>query len=225
LKRTRCLWGWFCSQQYLKVVPESPLETNHLKEQIVPTFASRRKNPCQKATCFMLHVFVSMFVCTVYHQANAEQVMFMCLSMCREKLAAEKVEPLLLVSSSGAPSASCLCLVTPDGQRTMRTCLGASLELKAADQLPDTCVLCTVYVLDLSCCALTFIVSTLRPKARILTHTHTHTHIYIYIYTHVCTLAAHMHTYTHAHTAVGTRAFSCFIVKDTACTGHSWQSR
>jgi hypothetical protein len=56
-------------------------------------------------------------------------------------------------------------------------------------------------------------------------HTHTHTHTYIYIYTHVCTLAAHMHTYTHAHTAVGTRAFSCFIVKDTACTGHSWQSR
>lgn len=39
-------------------------------------------------------------------------------------------------SSSASPSATCLCLVTPDGQRTMRTCLGASLELTAASQLP-----------------------------------------------------------------------------------------
>jgi len=66
--------------------------------------------------------------------------MCFCVFVHRTKLAAERVEPLLLVSSSGAPSASCLCLVTPDGQRTMRTCLGASLELKAADQLPTTCV-------------------------------------------------------------------------------------
>eukprot|EP00967_Tisochrysis_lutea_P024314 scaffold27928_cov16-Tisochrysis_lutea.AAC.1 len=56
---------------------------------------------------------------------------------CWSKLASECVEPLLLVSSSGAPSASCLCLVTPDGQRTMRTCLGASLELKTAEQIPS----------------------------------------------------------------------------------------
>jgi len=56
----------------------------------------------------------------------------------QSKLASECVEPLLLVSSSGAPSASCLCLVTPDGQRTMRTCLGASLELKTAEQIPSS---------------------------------------------------------------------------------------
>ncbi|KAF5842805.1 carbohydrate kinase-like protein [Dunaliella salina] len=56
----------------------------------------------------------------------------------KSKLASEHVEPLLLVSSSGAPSASCLCLVTPDGQRTMRTCLGASLELKSAEQVPSS---------------------------------------------------------------------------------------
>ena len=37
--------------------------------------------------------------------------------------------------SSGLPSACALCLVTPDGQRTMRTCLAASLELKVASQL------------------------------------------------------------------------------------------
>ncbi|GLI71363.1 hypothetical protein VaNZ11_016552 [Volvox africanus] len=54
----------------------------------------------------------------------------------RHKLAAQGVEPLLLESESGAPSASAVCLVTPDGQRTMRTCLGASLELKSSAQLP-----------------------------------------------------------------------------------------
>ena len=43
-------------------------------------------------------------------------------------------------SSSGAPSACAVCLVTPDGQRTMRTCLGASLELQTASQIgPDWC--------------------------------------------------------------------------------------
>ncbi|GLC40082.1 hypothetical protein PLESTB_000627100 [Pleodorina starrii] len=54
----------------------------------------------------------------------------------RRKLAAQGVEPLLLESTSGAPSASAVCLVTPDGQRTMRTCLGASLELRSSAQLP-----------------------------------------------------------------------------------------
>lgn len=38
-------------------------------------------------------------------------------------------------SLSGSPSATSLCLVTPDGQRTMRTCLGASLELRSASQV------------------------------------------------------------------------------------------
>ncbi|KXZ43676.1 hypothetical protein GPECTOR_83g288 [Gonium pectorale] len=54
----------------------------------------------------------------------------------RAKLAAQGVAPLLLESDTGAPSAIALCLVTPDGQRTMRTCLGASLELRSAAQLP-----------------------------------------------------------------------------------------
>ncbi|EFJ42029.1 hypothetical protein VOLCADRAFT_119562 [Volvox carteri f. nagariensis] len=61
----------------------------------------------------------------------------------RRKLTAQGVEPLLLEiphsgssSSSSPPSATALCLVTPDGQRTMRTCLGASLELRSAAQLP-----------------------------------------------------------------------------------------
>ena len=47
------------------------------------------------------------------------------------------VVPELLVSTSGAASATCLCLVTPDGQRTMRTFLGAALELNAPAQLPS----------------------------------------------------------------------------------------
>ncbi|KAG2496791.1 hypothetical protein HYH03_005199 [Edaphochlamys debaryana] len=54
----------------------------------------------------------------------------------RRKVSACGVQPLLLESSSGAPSASAVCFVTPDGQRTMRTCLGASLELQTASMLP-----------------------------------------------------------------------------------------
>ena len=38
----------------------------------------------------------------------------------RASIAAHGVRPLLLESGSGAPTATCLCLVTPDGQRTMR---------------------------------------------------------------------------------------------------------
>ena len=38
-------------------------------------------------------------------------------------------------SSSGEPSATSLCLVTLDGQRIRRTCLGASLGLQSAAQL------------------------------------------------------------------------------------------
>lgn len=35
------------------------------------------------------------------------------------------------------PTATCLCLVTPEGQRTMRTCLGAAALLKSEQQLPE----------------------------------------------------------------------------------------
>lgn len=49
----------------------------------------------------------------------------------------QHVDPLLLTSSSGRATATCLCLVTPDGERTMRTHLGASSELVKADQLPN----------------------------------------------------------------------------------------
>ncbi|KAG2440728.1 hypothetical protein HXX76_003585 [Chlamydomonas incerta] len=55
----------------------------------------------------------------------------------RAKLSAQGVAPVLLESDSGAPSACAVCFVTPDGQRTMRTCLGASLELQSCAQLPD----------------------------------------------------------------------------------------
>lgn len=49
----------------------------------------------------------------------------------REKLAAAGVDPLLPVATSGAATAACMCLVTPGGQRTMRTHLGAATELAA----------------------------------------------------------------------------------------------
>ncbi|KAI7846386.1 hypothetical protein COHA_000097 [Chlorella ohadii] len=54
----------------------------------------------------------------------------------RASIAAHGVRPLLLQSGSGAPTATCLCLVTPDGQRTMRTCLSAALELSSPSLLP-----------------------------------------------------------------------------------------
>lgn len=58
----------------------------------------------------------------------------------RRCLEAKGVQAMLLESESGAPSACAICLVTPDGQRTMRTCLGASLELRSASQLaPNWC--------------------------------------------------------------------------------------
>jgi sugar/nucleoside kinase (ribokinase family) len=60
-------------------------------------------------------------------------------------LAAEGVEPLLLVAGAedagdektddvdAASTARCLCLITPDGERTMRTCLGAAARLRSAE--------------------------------------------------------------------------------------------
>ncbi|DBA91709.1 TPA: hypothetical protein ACH3X1_003306 [Trebouxia sp. C0004] len=49
----------------------------------------------------------------------------------------QHVDPLLLTSTSGKATATCLCLLTPDGERTMRTHLGASSELDKAEQLPE----------------------------------------------------------------------------------------
>lgn len=42
-----------------------------------------------------------------------------------------------MTSEQGTPTASCLCLVTPDGERTMRPHLGAAAELMSANQLPQ----------------------------------------------------------------------------------------
>ncbi|KAF6260038.1 solute carrier, TRAMD3 or PAT1-domain-containing protein [Scenedesmus sp. NREL 46B-D3] len=52
-----------------------------------------------------------------------------------QKLKQQNVQPVLLESCEG-PTASCLCFVTPDGQRTMRTCLGASAHLTSSSMLP-----------------------------------------------------------------------------------------
>ena len=54
----------------------------------------------------------------------------------RASIAAHGVAPLLLESGSGAATATCLCLVTPDGQRTMRTSLCAARELDTPQLLP-----------------------------------------------------------------------------------------
>lgn len=49
----------------------------------------------------------------------------------------QHVDPLLLTNTSGKATATCLCLLTPDGERTMRTHLGASSELQSVAQLPE----------------------------------------------------------------------------------------
>ena len=54
----------------------------------------------------------------------------------QEEMLASQVQPELACSTSGAPTASCHCLITPDGERTMRTCLGAATELVSVQQLP-----------------------------------------------------------------------------------------
>ena len=41
-----------------------------------------------------------------------------------------------MTSKNGTSTASCICLVTPDGERTMRPHLGAAAELTSAKQLP-----------------------------------------------------------------------------------------
>lgn len=71
-----------------------------------------------------------------------------------EELQDHGVDTLLLESTSGAPTARCVCLVTPDGQRTMRTCLGAAAELSSVSQLarcwpapPATLVHCEGYIM------------------------------------------------------------------------------
>ncbi|KAH7623985.1 putative sugar kinase [Nannochloris sp. 'desiccata'] len=52
-------------------------------------------------------------------------------------LEASGVKPLLpQCDTEDTSTASCLCLVSPDGQRTMRTYLGAAQKLTSAEQLP-----------------------------------------------------------------------------------------
>lgn len=51
-------------------------------------------------------------------------------------LAAARVTVSLLSGPPGQPTGTCLALVTPDGQRTMRTALGAASGLQTASSLP-----------------------------------------------------------------------------------------
>ena len=51
-------------------------------------------------------------------------------------LAAARVDAALLPGPPRAPTGTCLALVTPDGQRTMRTCLGAAAGLTDEGGLP-----------------------------------------------------------------------------------------
>lgn len=59
----------------------------------------------------------------------------------RAMLESHHVHPLLLVSDATvatAATASCYCFITPDGQRTMRTYLGAAQHLTSPQQVPSS---------------------------------------------------------------------------------------
>lgn len=61
----------------------------------------------------------------------------LCIRHFHEHFKQQHVDPLLLTSTSGKATATCVCLLTPDGERTMRTHLGASSELESVGQLPE----------------------------------------------------------------------------------------
>jgi len=65
----------------------------------------------------------------------------------KAELLAQGVEPFLVhppSTTAHEPSAVSICLVTPDGQRTMRTCLGASASLDASSLPTDRFASCSV---------------------------------------------------------------------------------
>ena len=64
------------------------------------------------------------------------QIMLVCREF-QQHLQLQNVDSLLLTSPDGTATASCLCMVTPDGERTMRPHLGAAAELVTAKQLPE----------------------------------------------------------------------------------------
>eukprot|EP00878_Enallax_costatus_P015473 GHUV01016208.1.p1 GENE.GHUV01016208.1~~GHUV01016208.1.p1 ORF type:complete len:314 (+),score=77.91 GHUV01016208.1:810-1751(+) len=70
----------------------------------------------------------------------ADQSLFVILSLAFERNVSQFSTAYLAFhpqESQEGPTASCLCFVTPDGQRTMRTCLGASEHLSSASMLPS----------------------------------------------------------------------------------------
>eukprot|EP00878_Enallax_costatus_P038709 GHUV01044144.1.p1 GENE.GHUV01044144.1~~GHUV01044144.1.p1 ORF type:complete len:202 (-),score=51.57 GHUV01044144.1:25-630(-) len=70
----------------------------------------------------------------------ADQSLFVILSPAFERNVSQFSTAYLAFhpqESQEGPTASCLCFVIPDGQRTMRTCLGASEHLSSASMLPS----------------------------------------------------------------------------------------
>ena len=77
------------------------------------------------------------YSCSPRQEAALTMLLFCGNRQFHDHFKQQHVDPLLLTSSSGRATATCLCLLTPDGERTMRTHLGASSELIKADQLPN----------------------------------------------------------------------------------------
>mmetsp|Transcript_12678 Transcript_12678/g.41789 ORF Transcript_12678/g.41789 Transcript_12678/m.41789 type:complete len:410 (-) Transcript_12678:2282-3511(-) len=73
---------------------------------------------------------VSFIGCVGHEEAGAQYV---------QTLEKSRVRGEMVYSETSAPTATALCLVTPDGQRTMRVHLGAAVELNASN-VPLKCI-------------------------------------------------------------------------------------
>jgi sugar/nucleoside kinase (ribokinase family) len=66
----------------------------------------------------------------------------------RRHLAAAGVDTVALKRTAALPTGTCLSLITPDGERTLRTCLGAAAELSAEEVGQADVAGCTHFMME-----------------------------------------------------------------------------
>lgn len=107
---------------------EELLRLPELKSGIVQTAGGSAANVCKVLAGLSNGIFTVQFIGGIGDDAVGREY--------EEKLLAAGVAPFLIKSAS-APTATCICLINPeDGERTMRTRLGAALEFNKVEQLP-----------------------------------------------------------------------------------------
>uniref|UniRef100_A0A7S0VBZ2 Carbohydrate kinase PfkB domain-containing protein n=1 Tax=Polytomella parva TaxID=51329 RepID=A0A7S0VBZ2_9CHLO len=120
-------------------IPVNSSEMSHLLEKTsgVSSLHSKPGGSAANVTRVLANIAPGQFHCRFVGMVGPDSTG----KEYRYDLSQQHVEPLLLVkpdaSLADSESARALCWVTPDGQRTMRTCLGASLGLRSSSQLPE----------------------------------------------------------------------------------------